>query len=834
MELDDPISAQEGFAQTLAREAVALKADLQKDPQWCERTRARLLAVWGGEISPNEFLDQFVQTLIFTVFLAKNSQQQEISLKNLQELIPPSISVLSELVHSLSLRAEADSGINLAFSRLVHIIATQVHMSNTLSESLSSIYLYEQFLGAFSTKTRRERGVYYTPHEIVEFIVKSVQETLQNDLRISGFCDSHVQLLDFSVGTGAFLIGAIKQTLKEISPELDLHAIIRDKIIPHFSGLEPYLAPNIIAQLNILKILQSPPINYVPSSHEHIHLYPHNTLADPEKDEIFGIELPNTKIVSVVIGNPPYSADSRNNNPWIMDLLQTYKEGLVEKNLKPLNDDYVKFLRYAQWRVEAAGQGIIGIITNNSFLDGLVHRMMRANLLRSFNRLYLLNLHGHHREDGDESVFGIQKVGVVICLFVKTAVKTAKKEVFYFSSLEHNLNSRAEKLDFLSTHRLEDIPWTSLKVDEPNFWFKPRSSQEEETYLAGWGLDEIFEVYTSGIETGNDNFYLAFPAEKHTLAARVQDVLLSQDEGAMKKKYHWLETTNRTIQKLRVHGHPDQVHEAIRPLLYRPMDIRWCYYERGAMSRDRYEVMQNLLAGEKYDLALISVRQVGGQDSFTHVLVTNMIIDNRIMKSTKGKAYLFPLFLARGSSRVPNFQAKFLDSMKKQYGRVPDPRQLFAYIYAVLNSPKYQQQHAFQLRKNFPRMPFVKELSLFEAIATQGKMLIECHLVPTMDGIIPGSSQQTQNSGIIVTRHLRYDQTTQRVYINETQFCEGISPEIWNIKIGGWPVLSHWLSERDGHIFGVEEQQMFERVCHALNSAQIYLKTIDALLPPTT
>ncbi len=828
--MNAPITVLEGYAQSLALEVAALKADLSQDPQWCERTRARLLAVWGGEIPPNEFLDQFVQTLTVTFLLAKNSAQYDISEKNLEDLLPPNIPVLSELIRLLFLHVKEDSKTGAAFSRLIQILNTQPSAPMIPSAIPASVYSYEHFLQAYSPQSRRERGVFYTPPEIVEFIVKNVQIILQKDLGMSGLCDKSTRLVDFSAGTGAFLFSAIKQGIGEIPHDLNQDSVIREKILPHFVGLEPFLAPNIIAQLNIVKLLQDPPITYRFAPKEHLNLYPYNTLEDPQKDQIFAPAPPFAKIFPVIIGNPPYAADSHNNNPWILGLLGTYKEGLVEKNLKPLNDDYVKFLRYAQWRVEKAGQGIIGIITNNSFLDGLVHRVMRASLLRSFNRLYLFNLHGHQREDGDESVFNIQKVGVVICIFIKMPTAPESKEVYYFSSHDHGLNSRAEKLDFLRTHHLENIPWTRLEAHTPHYWFKPQSSQEEAGYLAGWGLDEIFEVYSSGIETGNDAFYTALSSAKDDLISRVRDTLLSQNELTIKKKYNWLDTTNRTLQKLRLHGRPDNISNAILPLHYRPLDIRWCYYEKGAMSRDRYDIMQHLLGPKKGNLAIISVRQVGGQDSFTHILVTNLICDNRIMKSTKGKAYIFPLFLCTESFFKPNFRKEFLQTLADLYGTTPNAEELFAFIYAVLNSPFYRKQYDIQLRKNFPRVVFLRDLQQFKAIAKEGRSLIDAHLFRTSLTQIKGIKFNGNDNSTIKKQHIRYEPALQRLWINEIEYWEGISPEIWNMQIGGWPVLSRWLSERHGQTIVDVGQENFEHILCALKHALVCCAKIDTLL----
>ncbi len=800
----------DAYCQSLALGAIALKEDLQQDPQWCERTRMRLQDLWGGRILPNEFLDQFVQTVTLASLLAKINTQSEVSEQALKRFLPPNIPILSEIMRALFQRIEVKE-------KLFGMINNySLPLPDDQSGSSPSVYLYEHFLKAFSAKSRRDRGTFFTPPEIVQFIVRGVQHIVQLDLGLTGLCDPRSHLIDFATGTGAFLLGAIQQATKERFPESNQDAIIHDKILPRFIGFEPYLVPNIIAQLNVVNLLQSNPHNYAFSPEEHTCIYPLDTLEDPRTNEISAGNPLQQDSIPIIIGNPPYNSDSKNNGRWIIDLLAPYKEGLGEKNLKPLNDDYVKFLRYAQWRVEQAGRGVIGIITNNSFLDGLVHRVMRACIVGTFDRLYLINLHGHQQEDGDESVFDIQKVGVVIILAAKFLVPTEKKEVFYYSLVDHGNRTRTEKLKFLSTHRLEEIPWTSLEVKAPYYWFVPRSSQAEEDYQAGWGLDEIFEIFTSGIETGNDLFYLSFPTENKSLIARVQDVLTSKDEIASKKKYKWLDTTNRTYQKLRTHGKLDQIPRAIRPLHYRPLDIRSCYYERGALSRDRFEVMQHLIGNETTNLAIISVRQVGGQDPFSHVLVSDTIVDNRIMKSTKGKAYVFPQFLFRGSKRITNFQASFLQEMAALYGVTPDDTKLFAYIYAILNSPHYRTRFATQLRKNFPRISFVKDLNLFDSIAEQGRILVETHLLRTPCTLPAGIRFSGNEDSVINKRYIHYNPTQQRLFINDTHYWEGITAEIWNIQIGGWTVLSHWLSERDGKSIGNVGQRNFANILQTL------------------
>ena len=225
-------------------------------------------------------------------------------------------------------------------------------------------------------------------------------------------------------------------------------------------------------------MLQAPPINFhfTRESVEVISL--RDTLAGPPPFDIPG--------PIAIVGNPPYRADSQNNNPWIMKLLESYKAGLAEKNLKPLNDDYVKFLRYAQWVVEMAGQGIVGMITNNSFLDGLIHRVMRASLLELFDRVYILNLHGHRRQDGDESIFDIDRVGVCILFLCKFPRPFDTKEVYYFSTRDNGKMTREVKLSFLQSVPCNQIPWTTLAPRAPHYWFVPQGNRNWDWYLAAW------------------------------------------------------------------------------------------------------------------------------------------------------------------------------------------------------------------------------------------------------------------------------------------------------------------------------------------------------------
>ena len=398
-------------------------------------------------------------------------------------------------------------------------------------------FFYEDFLAHYDPEKRKALGVYYTPRPVISFIVKSVNLILKSNFhKVTGFAEDDVTVLDPAVGTGTFLWLVYLLTLVELKNK-GLGGIIRSKIKNHimkdFYGFEILISPYIFAHIKLSIVLSK--WYYEMNDTERIPVYLTDTLEPSESHGLIPFmrelneesraanEIKQNGRILVLVSNPPYSGTSANKSNWILNLLKKgygagdghYDDGyfqvegkpLKEKNPKWLQDDYVKFIRFAQRKIDKNGEGIIGFITNHGYIDNPTFKGMRYSLLKSFNRIYILNLHGSILKkdlspDGskDENVFDI-KQGVAIGIFVKTK-KFDDTKLFHADLF----GTREFKFDWLDKNTVNSVEFTELNPKSPQYLFVPQGNIFEEKYRTFWDITEIFPVNSVGIVTARDNF----------------------------------------------------------------------------------------------------------------------------------------------------------------------------------------------------------------------------------------------------------------------------------------------------------------------------------------
>ena len=414
------------------------------------------------ELKLKEFADAFAQTLGYGLFLAKLNagERTDVTLQNAKSYIPANFELIRELVDFLDeLNREEYRGIKWLVEEILSILntldLTAIHEDLAFTKRQGRlfppteeerllftrdpyVYFYEDFLKAYDKDTRKARGVYYTPPPVVHFIIREVNDLLKDTFGIDqGLADhKRVTVLDFATGTGTFLLEVLHRIFETV-PEGIRAQVVKEHILKNLYGFEYLIAPYTVAHLKLSQFLNDK--GYVMQRGERLNIYLTNTLEpiQPQANyllpalsrEVAAAQQIKDKPILVITGNPPYSGHSKNTGAWITALINTYKtvdgKPLGEKNPKWLQDDYVKFIRFAQWKMEQVEEGIVGIITNHSFLDNPTFRGMRQSLMQTFNRIYVLDLHGNRKkkestpEGGkDENVFDIEQ-GVAISLLVK-------------------------------------------------------------------------------------------------------------------------------------------------------------------------------------------------------------------------------------------------------------------------------------------------------------------------------------------------------------------------------------------------------------------------------
>jgi len=636
--------------------------------------------------------------------------------------------------------------------------------------------------------------------------------------------------------------------------------------------------------------------------------------------------------IMVVLGNPPYSGQSANRSEvqtnvgkgdnyvrgWVIGpngrtkpdyakatrdlgfrpqptfigrLVRDYYvcdgQWVQERNMKWLQDDYVKFIRWAQWRIEQTGSGILAFITNHGYLDNPTFRGMRWVLLNTFSEIYLLNLHGnaqkHERApDGskDENVFDIS-IGVTIGIFVKEPGKTGPAQVHYadlWGVREVPNDPNGGKYPWLLAHDVSSPGvWTTLAPHAPFYFFVPQAIAAgiETEYHQGWKVTDIFPVHSVGVVTARDSLTIHW--SKGDVWKTVSNFATLPAEDAREgyalgpDRRDW--KVSLAQADLKATG-PSR--DRITPILYRPFDTRFTYYTgqtRGFLCMPRPEVMRHMLGGE--NTALITSRMTKGE-TFRHAQVTHHIVEVICMSpKTSNNGFVFPLYLYPAAQHKPGEQKELLSSSPwpvGKDGRVPNlapsfatalgaklglafvsdgygdlattfgPEDVLRYIYAILHAPTYRSRYAELLRRDFPYVPLTSDLDLFRKLCELGRELITLHLLepPPTAGVptypAPGTDVVTKGYPKYVAAGEPEPGTGTplphgRVYINPDQYFDGVPADVWAFQVGGYQVCAKWLRDRQERSLSFDEQEQYSNIVAALKETIRLMTEIDAAIP---
>lgn len=813
------------------------------------------------DVELEDCADAYAQTITYGLFLAKRSCRGKLDRRTASYYIPKNVGVIKRIFLNIS-GEEFPPNISWIVDDIIDILnaAKLEEILNKIDKRGKKdkdpiIFFYEDFLNYYEPEKRKHLGVYYTPRPVVNFIVNSVHSILKKHFDKSlGLADDSVNVLDPAIGTGTFFWITFLVALGELKNQ-GLRGIIFDKIenhlLKHFYGFEILITPYVISHLKITDLLQR--WHYRFKDDDRIQVYLTNTLEQSEvhdpllfmreitEESRIANQIKTEKPILVLIGNPPYSGISANKGKWIDDLLKkgyTRADGskddgyykvdgnpLDEKNPKWLQDDYVKFIRYAQWKIDKNGEGVIGFITNHSYLDNPTFRGMRESLLQSFDRIFILNLHGNSLKkekcpDGskDENVFDIRQ-GVAIGIFIKNKNLRGKK--VYYTDL---WGLREDKYRWLDRHSIDNVNWQEVKPISPFYFFVPKDTSLEEEYNKFWKITDIFPVNSVGVVTARDHFTIKWKPEDAWTTV-TEFVQMSPEEARTRF------ILRKDVRDWKVVFAQKDLKESgldknkIVPILYRPFDIRYTYYtgtSRGFHCMPRPEVMKHML---KENLGLITVRQVA-EGIFNHAYVTNTIIESRITLSNKGIAFLFPLYLYSDFERKANIDPDISKTLSEKYNKELTPEDIFYYIYAVLHSPTYRKKYGEFLQFDFPRIPFVDDYEEFKKLAELGKELVELHLMRKR----LSTKVKFDVVGSNVVEKIKYE--NGKVWINKEQYFDGVPEEIWDFYIGGYQVLDKWLKSRKNRKLESKDIEQFLQIVEIIKETIRLMNEIDQVNIP--
>ena len=812
-----------------------------------------LLSFWESfktllinNLTIEQFADLYAQTLTYGIFAARTRSEGEFNRELIYKYIPGTLGILKNIFKFISLEEPpkalavliddiADILCNTDIQKILHRFYTEGKGRDPI------VHFYETFLSEYDPKLREKRGVYYTPEPVVRYIVRSIHSLLKSHFaKDDGLASEDVTILDPAAGTLTFPAEAIKVAIEVHKGKYgsgSIHNLIKHHILPHFYAIELMMAPYTVGHLKISYLLAEH--GYELSETERFKLYLSNTL---EQDTPQQMSLPFANYISdecalankvkhedpilVIMGNPPYSGASENSNTWTESLLKTDLDGaqsyytidgkpLNEKNPKWLQDDYVKFLRFAQWKIHKAGKGIVGMITNHGYLDNPTFRGMRQSLMNTFDEIYVLDLHGNTKKketspDGskDENVFDIQQgTAIILMIKVDTASRRMSKRQDDVSTIVHHhelFGLRQFKYDWLKDTEFQAESYQELTPTSPFYLFRPEAIGNEH-YLQWKSLPEIFPVNSVGIVTARDE--IAIQDNPHNVLVSVQRLANCDINSAKiiyKLKSEAKEKAFLDIQRDLLASKMSESH--IQPILYRPFDTKYTYYPREKnrlIERTRYEVMRHML---EENVGIVSVRQVKTSETWQHVLLSSTISEScYISNRTSEISYVFPLYIYpeehkedifASSEREFNIASDLLDRFSKQWQGF-QPEQLFYYVYAILHSNQYRERFAQYLRMDFPRIPFTEDYGIFRKLAEMGKELADIHLLKSPLLNNPIAKYQGSGSNDMV-ESIIYDEHNGTIQINPDKYFEGITPELWNYHIGGYQVLHKYLKDRKG------------------------------------
>ncbi len=889
-------------------EIMASKARLLRDnalASLIENTESDIFAqymtfkeVLINDLTEADFADMYAQTIVYGLFVARyfDPTLLTFSRHEAHDLLPSTNPLLKKFFGHVAgtdydpkIAWLVDSLIEAYLSTDVHGL---MHKEFKAKQKDPVLHFYETFLTQYDQSLRKSRGVYYTPEPVVSFIVRSVDQILKTKFNLpKGLADTSkiehkvkvqagdgrtkdgikrsneeihkVQILDPAVGTGTFLNEVIHHIHSSFKGQEGMwQGYVKNHLLSRLHGFELMMASYTMAHLKLGVTLAE--LGYegderlsvwlTNSLEESVHEVPNLFMSQWLTDESNQASRIKSEMpIMVVLGNPPYSGVSANNTENAIKLADKYKiepggNQKLQERKHWLNDDYVKFISFAENQIAKTQEGIVAFVTNHGYIDNPTFRGMRWHLLKTFDEIYIVDLHGNSIKketapDGgkDENVFDIMQ-GVAIILAFKKRDSKYKLAKLWHSEIFGKRKEKYEQLDCLDFGKMN---WKKVNYQEPYYFFVNKDFKLDEEYNEGFSIEKLFPTQSMGITSARDNFVIDI--EKESLVERILDFTdkeLSNEEFqrkyALSENYQW-----KIAEQRRLSPGYDSSH--LKKISYRPFDDRIIYFQDNVVFRSRRKVMEHLFSGQNYALNLV---RAGRKLDSHNYFVTKHVTDKSITSSLDN-SNCFPLYLCHDDgTKTPNLDKDIIKKLEhhltleftceesvKELGDLETPpigkidrihftpEDVLDYIYAVLHSPSYREKYKEFLKIDFPRVPYPKDKATFWNLVKLGRELRGLHLLesPKVSDFI--TTFPVGGSNIVEKKYPNFE--NGNVYINEIQYFGNVPELAWNFYIGGYQPAQKWIKDRRELELSMEDIEHYQQMIVALSETGRVMREVD-------
>lgn len=847
-------SSPKALAELLAPLCRLLRHDVAEALKDHDSSLAALAVDWRQYLFPNadnnQFADAYAQTLTYALLLARLSGETHITPIDAAKTLRKGHRLLGDALKILGDDAACEE-ISVPIGLLERVIGSvDVAALNKRSKGDPWLYFYEDFLAAYDPKMRKDRGVYYTPIEVVQLQVRLVAQLLEDRFDADyNFADPKVITLDPACGTGTYILAAFQHAMEKVAaikgPGMKKSASTTAAANMH--AFEILVGPYAVAHLRLTQQVSAEE-GTLPA--DGVHVYLTDTLESPyappehypalykplgeEHQRAQKVKADTT--VMVCIGNPPYDRQTideadvgavKRKGGWVRftkdkdgkeitgilcDFLSPLEPLGLGVHAKNIYNDYVYFWRWALWKVfepkklkvgekVEKAPGIVSFITASSYLRGPGFAGMRQLMRQTFDELWIIDLEGDNLgARQSENVFIIQNP-VAIAIGVRNRSSESKtpahiRYVRVVGTAEEKLAQLAQVASFT------DIKWQNC----PSGWTEPFIPILDSPY-ANWPLlTDLFPWQANGMQ-----YKRSWPiSESQNVLARRWETLLSgankerlfkeSRDRKINKQYPCLDgsgTKLPAINTLIATAKPT----AIGRICYRSFDRQWAILDARVGDYLRPTLHQSYGAKQIFLTSLLT--EVLGEGPAA--VVAALLPDLHHFRGSFGGAHVIPLWRNTAGDDA-NITKEVLTILSKAYNKKVDAEDFFAFTYAILATPSYVQKFWEELRNPGPRLPIPKEYALFEKLAVCGRELIWLHtygerFVPKgqKQGRVPIGKAKclvgTPDTPADYPEEYSYDEKKQELHVGKGVFG-GVRREVWEFSISGLQVVDSWLSYR--------------------------------------